>query len=79
MWTSYHFTLVLDNQRFLSPDVSEALVKAGCEDAKIFMKEGKVHVQFDRIANSFQTAMRTARGDINRAGFMICDPVESKS
>ena len=66
--TTYHFTVVLADLREISDDLAEALFEAGCDDGSPSSSEGIAAVGFDRRAESFEQAVRSAIADVQKAG-----------
>jgi hypothetical protein len=46
----------------------EYLYQAGCDDALVAVVGGKLYLDFDREAASFDAAVQSARRDVERAG-----------
>jgi hypothetical protein len=46
----------------------DKLYEAGCDDALIALVGGKLYLDFDRDAVSFDAAISSARQDVERAG-----------
>jgi len=64
----YDFTLVLsDDIRDFTDDQVDALYDAGCDDATIAQRYGRVFVTFSREAESLTEAIISAINDIRRA------------
>lgn len=68
METEYEFIVVLDGVSDLNRDVVDALFEAGCDDATIMMRAGRVSVGFTRSATSIGAAIFSAIADIRKAG-----------
>lgn len=66
--TTYRFTVVLANLPEISDDLAEALYEAGCDDGSPWSSQGVAAVSFDRKAESFEQAVRSAIADVQRAG-----------
>ena len=66
--TTYRFTVVLAGLREVSDDLAEALFEAGCDDGSPWSSQGVAAVGFDREAESFEQAVRSAIGDVQKAG-----------
>jgi hypothetical protein len=66
--TVHSFTLVLQGVAEVTDRVEDALFEAGCDDALLASRNGVVFLEFDRKAPSFQEAVRTAVGDVHKAG-----------
>jgi hypothetical protein len=66
--TTYRFTVILAGLREISDDLAEALFEAGCDDGSPWSSEGVAAVGFDRRAESFEQAVRSAIADVQKAG-----------
>src|SRR5271166_5248609 len=66
--TTYHFTVVLAGLSEISDDLAEALFTAGCDDGSPWSSQGVAAVGFDREAESFEQAVRSAIADVQKAG-----------
>lgn len=66
--TEFDFTLLLNGIDKISSDVEDALFTAGCDDATISLRFGRVHLTFSRSAVSFRDAIISAIGDVRRSG-----------
>jgi hypothetical protein len=64
----YEFTLVLTGLSDLTPEVVDALYEAGCDDATIAARAGRVYITFDRAAASMKDAILSAIGNVRSAG-----------
>jgi hypothetical protein len=47
---------------------ADLLYEAGCSDAVVFIENGELFLEFDREAESFEEAVRSATKDIQKAG-----------
>jgi hypothetical protein len=65
---TYGFTLILAGLDEISDDLAEALFEAGCDDGSPWSSEGVAAVGFDREAESFEQAVRSAIADVQKAG-----------
>ncbi len=68
------FDLVLAEITELTDEVADALYEAGCDDATVSMRSGRVYLSFDREAASMREALLSAVRDVRKAGF---EPMES--
>lgn len=66
--TTYRFTVVLAGLDEISDDLADALFEAGCDDGSPWSSQGVAAVGFDREAESFEEAVRSAIGDVQKAG-----------
>ena len=64
----YTFTLVLEPCD-TTGDFDSRLYKSGCDDALISILDGKVYLDFDRDASSFDDAVKSAKLNILLAGY----------
>jgi len=65
---TYRFTVILAGLREISDDLAEALFEAGCNDGSPWSSQGVAAVGFDREAESFEQAVRSAVADVQKAG-----------
>ncbi len=65
---TYHFTVVLAGLGEISDDLAEALFEAGCDDGSPWSSQGVAAIGFDREAESFEHAVRSAIADVQKAG-----------
>ncbi len=63
----HEFTLVLAGISELTPAVEDALFKAGCDDATLAVRSGRVFVTFSRKSATIQQAILSAIRDIRNA------------
>jgi hypothetical protein len=68
---NYHFTVVLANRDVMTPDLTEALYTAGCDDGTPWSGNGMAAVTFDREAQSLESAIRSAVADVQKAGCIV--------
>jgi len=73
--TKYDFTLILKGPLELTEDIADELFEAGCDDGTPGTCEGVFSVDFHREAASLEEAIRSAIGDVKRAGYQV-DRVE---
>ena len=65
---TYRFAVILDGLTEISDDLAEALFEAGCDDGSPWSSEGVAAVGFDREAESFEQAVRSAIADVQKGG-----------
>lgn len=65
--TEHDFTLVLTGVNELTPDVENALFEAGCDDATLSARFGRVFLTFSRSAPSLKDAVLSAIRDVQKA------------
>ena len=68
---NYHFTIVLANCDAMTPELTEALYVAGCDDGTPWSGNGTAAVTFDREAESLELAIRAAVADVQKAGCTV--------
>ena len=73
--TEYDFPLYLNGLTTLDDQAIDALYEAGCDDALPCSSEGRAMVCFARKSESLESAIRSAIGDIQRAGFTVSQAV----
>ena len=66
--TTYRFTVILAGLNEISDDLAEALFEAGCDDGSPWSSQGVAAIGFDREAESFEHAVRSAIADVQKAG-----------
>jgi hypothetical protein len=64
----HDFTLVLTGVAELTPEREDALFEAGCDDATISIRSGRVYLTFSRHAPSLTDAILSAIRDVRNAG-----------
>ncbi len=64
----FRFTVVLADLNEISDDLADALYDAGCDDGSPWSSEGVAAISFDREAESFEQAVRSAIADVQQAG-----------
>ena len=68
----YQFTLILAGIKDLTPDVTDALYKAGFDDALVAMAAGVPYIDVNhRQAESLDKAVREAIREVEKAGFRV--------
>lgn len=68
---NYHFSVVLAECDAMTPELTEALYVAGCDDGTPWSGNGMAAVTFDRDAESLESAIRSAVADVQRAGCVV--------
>lgn len=66
--SEYDFTLLLDGSREITDDIERALDEAGCDDATLSQRSGRLHLTFSRLAPSMKDAIVSALLDVVKAG-----------
>ena len=65
--TEFDFTLLLDGIDSISQDVEDALYEAGCDDATISLRFGRIFLTFSRSAISLKDAIISAINDVKKS------------
>jgi len=65
---TYRFTVILAGVREVSDELADALFEAGCDDGSPFSSQGVAAIGFDRDAESFEHAVRSAIADVQKTG-----------
>jgi len=68
---TYEFVATLSQGTEHSDDLVEALYEAGCDDGSVWSSEGVVEIGFNREAESLEAAIRSAIGDVQKAGATV--------
>ena len=63
----HDFALILSGITELTPEVQDALFEAGCDDATISVRAGRVYLTFSRNSRSLKDAILTAIQDVKNA------------
>ncbi|SFJ05432.1 hypothetical protein SAMN05421753_11523 [Planctomicrobium piriforme] len=71
----FEFTVILSGLPEMTVEASNQLYEAGCDDGSPGSSCGVSHIDFHRSANSLEEAIRSAIGDVLKAGFAV-DRVE---
>lgn len=66
--TEHEFVLVLSGISELTPEVEDALFAAGCDDATVSVRFGRVYLTFARAAPSLKDAILSAIRDVRKSG-----------
>jgi hypothetical protein len=66
--STWEFTVLLAGVDDITPELADALYKAGCDEGTVGSSCGIATVSFARQAPSLQEAIRSAINDIQRAG-----------
>lgn len=64
----HDFVLTLAGLADLPPGAEDALFEAGCDDATISVRAGRVRLSFTRVAPSLAEAVADASRDVEQAG-----------
>ncbi len=68
---TYTFSVILGDVTEMTEELAEALVAAGCGDGMPGSSGGVASVLFDRDADSFEQALRSAIADVQKAGCRV--------
>jgi hypothetical protein len=66
--TTYEFVVTLAKGAEHSDELVEALFEAGCDDGSVWSRGVVVQIGFSREAESLEAAIRSAIGDVQKAG-----------
>lgn len=66
--STYHFTAYLAGLGELSDEAVDRLFEAGCDDGTPLSRDGEARIAFSRVADSLDSAIRSAIADIARGG-----------
>ena len=66
--TEFEFTLLLDGVDQITSDLEDALFEAGCDDATISLRSGRVYLTFSRSATSLKEAIISAIKNVHQSG-----------
>ena len=73
---SFNFTIVASGMDHGSPGLDDCFFEAGCDDATLSIQGGRVVVEFQREGRSLTAAVKSAVGDVERAGATV-DRIDS--
>ena len=68
---TYEFIVTLAEGTEHTDELAEALYEAGCDDGSVWSSGGRVQIGFTRRAESLETAIRSASGDVQKAGSTV--------
>lgn len=68
MMKTYEFIVTLAAGTEHTDELVEALFEAGCDDGSVWSSGGRVQIGFSRESESLEAAIRSAVGDIQKAG-----------
>jgi len=69
----YEFVVTLAKGTQHSDDLAEALFEAGCDDGSVWSRGEIVQIGFSREAESLEAAIRSAIGDVQKAGVGVAE------
>ena len=67
----FHFTLVLSGVDDPDDELADALVDSGCSDALLAYRNCVTYLVFDRVADTFESAVRSAMSNVESAGLGV--------
>lgn len=67
----YEFIVLLSNSAELTAPVEDALFEAGCDDATLSVRSGRLWLTFARTAASLEEAIASALRDVRTAGLNV--------
>ncbi len=66
---SHHaFTFEVAGIDFSKRRFEDDLFEAGCDDATVVVRQGRLYLNFDREADSYDLAVASAENDVAKAG-----------
>ena len=65
--SEHDFALILGDVTDLNPAMDDALFEAGCDDATICVRAGRMYLTFSRIATTMKEAILSAIRDVQNA------------
>jgi hypothetical protein len=68
---NFQFTLILKNVDMGTPHLEDRLYEAGCSDALIHFRNGRVYLDFHRDASSLKIAVSSAIKQVESGGLGI--------
>ena len=71
----WRFALRLKDVQVMTEELADALYEAGCDDGSPWSSDWQAFVGFDREADSLEEAIRSAVGNVRRAGCQV-DKIE---
>ena len=70
---TYEFVITLAKTVVQSDELAEALFEAGCDDGSVWSRGEVVQVGFSRESESLEAAIRSAIGDVQKAGAAVAE------
>ncbi len=67
----HRFIVALADAHEITDGLEDAVLGAGCDDALLWGREGRVYLTFGREADSLGNAVGSAIEDVERAGFAV--------
>ncbi len=72
---TFHFVVRLVGAGKLTRRLQDRIYEAGCDDAALIERGGRIVLDFDRQARSMPEAVESALSDIQRAGLRVSEVV----
>ncbi len=69
--STYEFTVIVANSPELTEELADTLFAAGCHDGSPGTCDGVFSIDFHREAASLEEAIRSAIGDVTKAGLYV--------
>lgn len=76
---TFHFVVYLAGPAKITQRLQDRVYEAGCDDAALVLRNGRLLLDFDREAESLPDAVRSALSDIQEAGLKASEIVLSGS
>lgn len=70
---TFHFVVQLAGAGKLTRRLQDRVYEAGCDDAALIERNGRIILDFDRQAKSMPEAIKSALSDIQRAGLRVSE------
>lgn len=70
---TYEFVVTLAKGAQHSDELVEALFEAGCDDGSVWSHGDVVQIGFSREGESLEAAIRSAIGDVQKAGVRVVE------
>ncbi len=67
----YSFTVEITGPITRLPDPGGVIYNAGCDDSLVVVVDGRMMVDFDRVASSYENAVTSATHELTSAGAQI--------
>jgi hypothetical protein len=69
--STYEFLVIASGLDHEAGDFEDRLIAAGCDDGTIAFQKGLILIDFDREANSFESALKSAVSDVQASGATV--------
>src|SRR5690625_189957 len=67
----HEFTLIIETQANLEDGLEDTLFEAGCDDATLSFRKGIAYLDFDREADSLESAIISAIQQVEQTGLNL--------